>query len=236
MKEVTNDVFCVTDISFFCLYMSLPVFLSLSLSLSFSPNCSLFSLCLSQTPCKGSVVPTHVPAMGLGPPFPPLLPAPSPCLPPAFFSSAVSHLNTLDTFCELGHDPSLSVRPLDSLDPFPQASNQGSVPQRPPVVVGGEGLDSLSEFTLPGECVYRCNAHLDTKRPRLLHTALTHRDHAPSPIQTQSSHPFTHSDTEGTPIHSYRQRPRLLYSAVTHRDHAPFAQHRHRGHISFTQH
>ncbi|XP_060760365.1 zinc finger CCCH-type containing 7Ba isoform X3 [Neoarius graeffei] len=105
---------------------------------------------LPHTPSKGSVVPTHVPAMGLGPSFPPLLPAPSPCLPPAFFPSAVTHLNTLDSFCEPGRDPFLSVRPLDSLDSFSQASSQGSVPQRPPLVVGGEGLDSLSEFTLPG--------------------------------------------------------------------------------------
>ncbi|KAB5517684.1 hypothetical protein PHYPO_G00170060 [Pangasianodon hypophthalmus] len=105
---------------------------------------------LPHTPSKGSVVPTHVPVMGLGPSFPPLLPAPSPCLPPAFFPSAVSQLNTLDSFCETGRDPSLSVRPLDSLDSFSQTLSQGSVPQRPPLVVGGEGLDSLSEFTLPG--------------------------------------------------------------------------------------
>ncbi|XP_053493232.1 zinc finger CCCH-type containing 7Ba isoform X3 [Ictalurus furcatus] len=105
---------------------------------------------LPHTPSKGSVVPTHVPVMGLGPSFPPLLPAPSPCLPPAFFPSAVTHLNTLDSFCETARDPSLSVRPLDSLDSFSQALSQGSVPQRPPLVVGGEGLDSLSEFTLPG--------------------------------------------------------------------------------------
>ncbi|KAF7686429.1 zinc finger CCCH-type containing 7Ba isoform X2 [Silurus meridionalis] len=105
---------------------------------------------LPQTPSKGSVVPTHVPAMGLGPSFSPLLPAPSPCLPPAFFSSAVTHLNTLDSFSETSHDPSLTVRPLDSLDSFYQGSSQGSVSQQAPLVVGGEGLDSLSEFTLPG--------------------------------------------------------------------------------------
>ncbi|XP_047671720.1 zinc finger CCCH-type containing 7Ba isoform X2 [Tachysurus fulvidraco] len=105
---------------------------------------------LPQTLCKGSVVPTHVPVMSLRPPFSPLLPAPSPCLPPAFFPSAVTHLNTLDLFCEASRDPSLLVRPLDSLDSFSQALPQGSLPHRLPLVVGGEGLDSLSEFTLPG--------------------------------------------------------------------------------------
>lgn len=92
--------------------------------------------------------------MRLGLPFPAQLPAPSPRLPPAFFPSAVSHLNELDSFCEVGRDPALSVRPLDSLDSFAQALGQSSVPQQLPLVVGGEGLDSLSEFTLPGECVY----------------------------------------------------------------------------------
>ncbi|XP_036421907.1 zinc finger CCCH-type containing 7Ba isoform X2 [Colossoma macropomum] len=110
---------------------------------------------LPQTSSKGSVVPTHVPAggvMGLGPSFPPLLPAPSPHLPPAFFPSAVNQLNTLDTFSEPNRDPAPPSRPLDALDSFSplEAPQQGSVAQRSPLVVGGEGLDSLSEFTLPG--------------------------------------------------------------------------------------
>ncbi|XP_026877845.2 zinc finger CCCH-type containing 7Ba isoform X1 [Electrophorus electricus] len=109
---------------------------------------------LLQTPSKGSVVPTHVPAagvIGLGPSFPPLLPAPSPRLPPAFFPSAVSQLNTLDSFTGPDLDPSLSGRPLDVLDSFvpSEALLEGGTPQQPPLVVG-EGLDSLSEFTLPG--------------------------------------------------------------------------------------
>ncbi|KAF5905994.1 zinc finger CCCH domain-containing protein 7B-like isoform X1 [Clarias magur] len=110
---------------------------------------------LPHTPSKGSVVPTHVPVMRLGLSFPAHLPAPSPHLPPAFFPSAVSHLNSLDSFCEVGRDPALSVRPLDSLDSFAQALAQSSVPQQLPLVVGGEGLDSLSEFSLPGDKVSR---------------------------------------------------------------------------------
>ncbi|XP_062872326.1 zinc finger CCCH-type containing 7Ba [Trichomycterus rosablanca] len=104
---------------------------------------------LPHNPVKGSVVPTHVPAMGLGPlfhPFP-LLPAPSPRLPPAFFPLGVSQLNSLDSFAEVGRDPAPPIRPLDSLDDFCPA--QASTFHRPTLVVGGEGLDSLSEFTLP---------------------------------------------------------------------------------------
>ncbi|XP_017572815.1 zinc finger CCCH-type containing 7Ba isoform X2 [Pygocentrus nattereri] len=110
---------------------------------------------LLQTSSKGGVVPTHVPAggvMGLGPSFPPLLPAPSPHLPPAFFPSAVNQLNTLDTFSEPNRDLAPPNRPLDALDSFSplDAPPQGSVAPQPSLVVGGEGLDSLSEFTLPG--------------------------------------------------------------------------------------
>ncbi|XP_066530794.1 zinc finger CCCH-type containing 7Ba isoform X2 [Hoplias malabaricus] len=102
---------------------------------------------------KGSVVPTHVPAvgvMGLGPSFPSLLPAPSP-LPP-FFPSAVSQLNSLDSFSEPSHDLNPPSRPLDALDAFSLLTTplEASAAQRPPLVIGGDGLDSLSEFTLPG--------------------------------------------------------------------------------------
>ncbi|XP_067088667.1 zinc finger CCCH domain-containing protein 7B-like [Osmerus mordax] len=44
------------------------------------------------------------------------LPAPSPKLPPAFFTSAVSQLNSLDTFRPKGEDPSTAPSSLDSLD------------------------------------------------------------------------------------------------------------------------
>ncbi|XP_072531265.1 zinc finger CCCH-type containing 7Ba [Salminus brasiliensis] len=123
---------------------------------------TLLDSCISKqeelplTPSKGSVVPTHVPVgdvMGLGPSFSPRLPAPSPHLPPAFFPSAVSQLNALDSFPEPSRDPAPPpTRLLDVLDSFSplEAPSQCSAAQQPSLVVGGDGLDSLSEFTLPG--------------------------------------------------------------------------------------
>uniref|UniRef100_A0A3B1IM54 Zinc finger CCCH-type containing 7Ba n=1 Tax=Astyanax mexicanus TaxID=7994 RepID=A0A3B1IM54_ASTMX len=101
---------------------------------------------------KCSVVPTHVPivdVMGLG-----ALPVPSPHLPPAFFPSAVNQLNSLDSFPEPRCDSAPPVRLLDALDSFSPVAISSQLPaaQGPPLVVGGEGLDSLSEFSLPGEC------------------------------------------------------------------------------------
>uniref|UniRef100_W5L7Q9 Zinc finger CCCH-type containing 7Ba n=1 Tax=Astyanax mexicanus TaxID=7994 RepID=W5L7Q9_ASTMX len=112
----------------------------------------LDSLLDSCTPSKGSVVPTHVPivdVMGLG-----ALPVPSPHLPPAFFPSAVNQLNSLDSFPEPRCDSAPPVRLLDALDSFSPVAISSQLPaaQGPPLVVGGEGLDSLSEFSLPGEC------------------------------------------------------------------------------------
>ncbi|XP_049332111.1 zinc finger CCCH-type containing 7Ba isoform X1 [Astyanax mexicanus] len=117
---------------------------------------SLLDSCVSRqeelphTPSKGSVVPTHVPivdVMGLG-----ALPVPSPHLPPAFFPSAVNQLNSLDSFPEPRRDSAPPVRLLDALDSFSPVAISSQLPaaQGPPLVVGGEGLDSLSEFSLPG--------------------------------------------------------------------------------------
>ncbi|XP_064170212.1 LOW QUALITY PROTEIN: zinc finger CCCH domain-containing protein 7B-like [Anguilla rostrata] len=102
----------------------------------------------SVNPVQGAI-PTNLPNQGVGlrSPYPSSLPAPSPQLPPAFFSSAVSQLNSLDTFQGLGSGdtPTQALDALDALDSFsPGAAAVGSA------VAGGGGLDSLSEFTLPG--------------------------------------------------------------------------------------
>uniref|UniRef100_A0A8B9KBK8 Zinc finger CCCH-type containing 7Ba n=1 Tax=Astyanax mexicanus TaxID=7994 RepID=A0A8B9KBK8_ASTMX len=123
----------------------------------------LDSLLDSCTPSKGSVVPTHVPivdVMGLG-----ALPVPSPHLPPAFFPSAVNQLNSLDSFPEPRRDSAPPVRLLDALDSFSPVAISSQLPaaQGPPLVVGGEGLDSLSEFSLPEEdcaCVFLQNGQV----------------------------------------------------------------------------
>ncbi|XP_034150956.1 zinc finger CCCH-type containing 7Ba isoform X1 [Esox lucius] len=107
--------------------------------------------------------------------FPSGLPAPTPRLPPAFFYSAVSQLNSLDTFPGVGggdsagtldsldtlndldslsglagDDAPASKTVFDSLDALDSFSPpEGTLSANPVVVVGGEGLDSLSEFNLP---------------------------------------------------------------------------------------
>ncbi|KAG9343096.1 hypothetical protein JZ751_015315, partial [Albula glossodonta] len=100
---------------------------------------------VSVSPVQGAI-PTNLPntAVGLRPPYPTSLPAPSPQLPPAFFSSAVSQLNSLDTFASLGSGdtPTQALDALDTFSPGAVTAGKGGT--------GGGGLDSLSEFTLPG--------------------------------------------------------------------------------------
>ncbi|XP_031690138.1 zinc finger CCCH domain-containing protein 7B [Oncorhynchus kisutch] len=120
-------------------------------------------------------------------PFPSRLPAPSPRLPPAFFNSAISQLNSLDTFPGMGGGdalgalksldgldaldsldtlnnldtlsglgggdapaPTTALYSLDALDALDSFYPLGGAIAAKPVVVGGGGLDSLSEFNLPG--------------------------------------------------------------------------------------
>ncbi|XP_041735551.1 zinc finger CCCH domain-containing protein 7B-like isoform X1 [Coregonus clupeaformis] len=131
--------------------------------------------------------PTFLPSSGCVPiqlPFPSGLPAPSPRLPPAFFNSAISQLNSLDTFPGIGGRDALGAldsldgldaldsldalnnldnlsglgggdapaptTALDSLDALDSFSPLGGAIAAKPVVVGGGGLDSLSEFNQPG--------------------------------------------------------------------------------------
>ncbi|XP_041719294.1 zinc finger CCCH domain-containing protein 7B isoform X3 [Coregonus clupeaformis] len=134
--------------------------------------------------------PTFLPSSACVPiqlPFPSGLPAPSPRLPPAFFNSAISQLNSLDTFPGIGGRdalgaldsldgldaldsldalnnldtlsglgggdapaPTTALDSLDALDALDSFSPLGGAIAAKPVVVGGVGLDSLSEFNLPG--------------------------------------------------------------------------------------
>ncbi len=72
----------------------------------------------------------------------------SPRLPPAFFSSVGSQLNSLDFFTKPELSSECSSGELDALDSI--CPSGGSVSLQRPLVVGGDALDSLSEFTLPG--------------------------------------------------------------------------------------
>ncbi|XP_028841577.1 zinc finger CCCH domain-containing protein 7B-like isoform X2 [Denticeps clupeoides] len=101
-------------------------------------NCVLKAEEAGLNPTQG-VIPTHLPAAALRPAFPPAQ------LPPAFFSPAVSHLNSLDSFPGLTSDPRPQPAALDALDVFHVAASAPAT-----LALGGEGLDSLSEFALPG--------------------------------------------------------------------------------------
>nr|XP_006636940.2 PREDICTED: zinc finger CCCH domain-containing protein 7B [Lepisosteus oculatus] len=113
---------------------------------------------LSMAPVQGAI-PTNLPntvahllpsyAGGAAPSsLPPAMPPPTPQLPPAFFGSAVSQLNALDSFPGLGSGEGSGTPSLDALDSFPLAAVATTGGGR--VAMGGSGLDSLSEFTLPG--------------------------------------------------------------------------------------
>ncbi|XP_051569358.1 zinc finger CCCH domain-containing protein 7B-like isoform X2 [Myxocyprinus asiaticus] len=117
----------------------------------------------------------------------------SPRLPPAFFSYAGSQLNTLDSFTK----PDVNSDGLDALDSIcpPQVSCTGSVALQRPLVVGGDALDSLSEFILPGGKVC-CSFLPSVKLTNELNPANnphTRNDHVTSTLSCLSKNPLEHS-------------------------------------------
>ncbi|XP_028843840.1 zinc finger CCCH domain-containing protein 7B isoform X1 [Denticeps clupeoides] len=101
---------------------------------------------VSVSPVQGAI-PTNLPntAVGLRASYASGLPPPSPQLSPAYFGSAVSPLPSLEPFPLLGQSEGLP-QSLDSLGPFVQGAGA-------PDTAGSScsgGLDSLSEYTLPG--------------------------------------------------------------------------------------
>ncbi|XP_076856475.1 zinc finger CCCH domain-containing protein 7B isoform X2 [Brachyhypopomus gauderio] len=100
----------------------------------------------SVNPVQGAI-PTNLPntAVGLRTPYPSALPPPST---PTYFSSAVSPLTPLHPFSALGQSES-SPGSLEPLIPFGSGVGDGGGRARAGSL-GAEGLDSLSEYTLPG--------------------------------------------------------------------------------------
>ncbi|XP_048025857.1 zinc finger CCCH domain-containing protein 7B isoform X1 [Megalobrama amblycephala] len=104
---------------------------------------------VSVNPVQGAI-PTNLPntAVGLRPPYSPGLPASSGQLTTPFFNSAVSPLPPLEPFSVLGQSEA-SSQTMDTLGSF--SSGAGDTAGK-----GGSGslstggLDSLSEYTLPG--------------------------------------------------------------------------------------
>uniref|UniRef100_A0A3P9LYM5 Zinc finger CCCH-type containing 7B n=1 Tax=Oryzias latipes TaxID=8090 RepID=A0A3P9LYM5_ORYLA len=85
--------------------------------------------------------------------LPPVLPAPTPQLPPAFFSSAISQLNSLDSFTN--DEASYSAAALDILDDLGSSSGDASSLLRTPKVLDAlDCLDSLDN-RLPHRAVVR---------------------------------------------------------------------------------
>ncbi|KAL7868978.1 hypothetical protein AOLI_G00129660 [Acnodon oligacanthus] len=104
---------------------------------------------VSVNPVQGAI-PTNLPntAVGLRPPYPSGLPTSSSQLTPPYFGSVVSPLGQLDAFSVLGQSES-STQPMESLISF--SSETGDAPGRVRAESRStEGLDSLSEYTLPG--------------------------------------------------------------------------------------
>uniref|UniRef100_A0AAY5EJQ6 C3H1-type domain-containing protein n=1 Tax=Electrophorus electricus TaxID=8005 RepID=A0AAY5EJQ6_ELEEL len=99
----------------------------------------------SVNPVQGAI-PTNLPntAVGLRASYPSGLP---PTSTPAYFGSAVSPLTQLDAFSALGHNES-SPGALESLIPFSSGAGDSAGRARAGSL-GAEGLDSLSEYTLP---------------------------------------------------------------------------------------
>ena len=98
-----------------------------------------------QSPVQGAI-PTNLPntAVALRPPYSPGLPAPSPQLPPAYFTSSVSQVSSLEPYPPLAQRDQGSTHAQDALG---GAYSPGDTDP-------AGGLDSLSEYTLPGESVY----------------------------------------------------------------------------------
>ncbi|XP_051988841.1 zinc finger CCCH domain-containing protein 7A-like [Xyrauchen texanus] len=117
----------------------------------------------------------------------------SPRHPPAFCSYAGSQLNALDSFAK----PDVNSDGLDTLDSIcpPQVSCAGSDALQRPLVVGGDALNSLSEFSLPGGKV--CPSFLPSvKLKNEINPAInphTRNGHVTSTLSCLSKNPLEHT-------------------------------------------
>ncbi|XP_061562264.1 zinc finger CCCH domain-containing protein 7B isoform X1 [Phycodurus eques] len=93
-------------------------------------------------------IPTNLPntAVGLRPPYSPNLSAPSAQLAPTFFGSSISDLPPLEAYSPLAQRDQDSTQAQDALGGFSSGAMDGE--GKAGVISGG--LDSLSEYTLPG--------------------------------------------------------------------------------------
>ncbi|XP_026993305.2 zinc finger CCCH domain-containing protein 7B isoform X1 [Tachysurus fulvidraco] len=99
-------------------------------------------------PVQGAI-PTNLPntAVGLRTTYPSALPASSSPLTPPYFASTINPLTQLDPFSSLVQ--SESSQAMESLLPYPAGSGE-AVGRARAESLSTQGLDSLSEYTLPG--------------------------------------------------------------------------------------
>ncbi|XP_059388093.1 zinc finger CCCH domain-containing protein 7B isoform X1 [Carassius carassius] len=104
---------------------------------------------VSVNPVQGAI-PTNLPntAVGLRPPYSPGLPASSPQLTTQYLNSAVSPLSPLESSSVLGQSEA-SSQTMDSLGSFSSGAGDAAGKGWSGSLIAG-GLDSLSEYTLPG--------------------------------------------------------------------------------------
>ncbi|KAM9336226.1 zinc finger CCCH domain-containing protein 7B [Symphorus nematophorus] len=151
---------------------------------------------VSENPVQGAI-PTNLPntAVGLRPPYSPSLPAPSPQLPPAFFSSSISDLPPLEPYSPLGQRDQGSTQAQDALGGFPTDGEGKSG-------VAAGGLDSLSEYTLPGGRV--CHSFIPGMRN---HNAAHGNGPAGTNLSLLSRNPLAAT-------HEFRQACHACYSRI----------------------
>ncbi|XP_051928234.1 zinc finger CCCH domain-containing protein 7B isoform X2 [Hippocampus zosterae] len=111
-------------------------------------DCLLESIPKKVSEGPAGAIPTNLPntAVGLRPPYSPNLPAPSAQLAPTFFSSSISDLPQLEPYSPLAQRDQGSTQAQDALGGFSSGAVDGE--DKGGLVSGG--LDSLSEYTLPG--------------------------------------------------------------------------------------
>uniref|UniRef100_A0A8C5GXV9 Zinc finger CCCH domain-containing protein 7B-like n=1 Tax=Gouania willdenowi TaxID=441366 RepID=A0A8C5GXV9_GOUWI len=147
-----------------------------------------------ENPVQGAI-PTNLPntAVGLRSPYSPSLPGPSPQLSSTFFSSPVSDLNPLESYSSMRDQGSTQAQ--DALGGF---STEGEA--KSATVTGG--LDSLSEYTLPGGRV--CHSFIPGIRN---HGAAHGNGPVGSNLSLLSRNPLA-------PTHEFRQACHACYSRI----------------------
>lgn len=154
---------------------------------------------VSENPVQGAI-PTNLPntAVGLRPPYSPNLPAPSSQLPPAFFSSSLNDLPPLEPYPPLAQRDQGSTQAQDVLGGFSTGATDGE--GKAGVAAGG--LDSLSEYTLPGGRV--CHSFIPGMRN---HTASHSNGPAGTNLSLLSRNPLAAT-------HEFRQACHACYSRI----------------------